>query len=82
MYALSKQREAHLISIKDAGKLVGWDGGAGRVDVGEAVVQVGRLSVHLPYSPLPAADIHNLWAHLLTPAQQPYESESVPLQAI
>ena len=59
---------AYLISIKDADELVGRDGGAGRVQVGEAVVQVGRLSVHLPHRPPAAADIDNLRPHLLTPA--------------
>lgn len=59
---------AYLISIKDADKLIGGDGGAGRIDVGEAVVQVGRLPIHLARRPLPPTHVHYLWAHLLTPA--------------
>ena len=39
--------KAHLISIKDADELIGRNGHPLWVDLGQAVVQVARLAVHL-----------------------------------
>ena len=63
-----KRVAAHLISIEDADKLIGRDGDAGRVDLAEAVVQIARLSIHLPNGPLPATDVHKIVAQVLDPA--------------
>ena len=59
--------ESHLIGIKDADNFVGWDRRRVRVDLAQAVVQVGRFSVHLPLRPLPPADIHHFGRPPKTP---------------
>ena len=64
---MAQKRSLHLIGIKDADDLIRWDGGALRVDLAQAVVQVGRLPIHLPLGPLPAADVD----HLRRPPQAP-----------
>ena len=42
----------HLISVKDADQFMSRDGDALRVDLGQAVVQVTRLAIHLAWFPL------------------------------
>ncbi len=69
-FQILQRQGADLVSIEDADELIGRDGNARRVDLRQAVVQIGRFSIHLSRCPLSAADIHKLVSHVLDTADR------------
>ena len=56
-------QRSHLIGIEDADNLIAGDWHAIRVYLAQAVVQVARLSIHLPLGPGAAANVDHVWRH-------------------